>query len=170
MKMPVLELRPTQFSVGMEEVRLKVEKIKSLGRKDLEELIEARPVPVVQSRDGSFYIVDRHHFARAAWEAGLDKVKVATRADFTHLAEKEFWEAMEKARFSHLYDQFGLGPHPPSALPENVRGLGRAQGRRLREERPALLRLHLGRPLAQARDDRPRQGRLQGRRRRGPQG
>jgi hypothetical protein len=123
MKIAVLKLRPTQFSVGMEEVRQKAAKLRKLSRKGLDDLLESRPVPIVKSRAGDCFIVDRHHFTRAAWEAGVEKVFVETRADLTHLSETEFWQAMAKCRFAHLYDQLGRGPLPPSALPDNVRGL-----------------------------------------------
>ena len=119
----VLDLRPTQFAVGMREVSRKAEKFKKLDKKELEKLLESRPVPIVQSREGTSFIVDRHHFTRAAWEAGIEKVCVEVKADFSHLGENEFWEAMQKCRFVHLYDQFGAGPHPNSALPDNIRGL-----------------------------------------------
>lgn len=123
MKLAALELRPTQFSVGMEEVRLKAEKFRKLGKKELEELLEARAVPIVRDREGASFIVDHHHFTRAAWEAGVEKVCVEVAADFSRLDEKDFWAAMAEHGFVHLYDQFGEGPHPPSALPDNVRGL-----------------------------------------------
>ena len=35
----------------------------------------------------------------------------------------EFWEVMHKSKWSHLFDQFGNGPHQPHYLPESIRGL-----------------------------------------------
>ncbi len=123
MKKPVLELRPTQFALGLREVQRKVAKIKAMSRDERHEYLHSRPVPVVIHDHKHWYIVDHHHHTRACWESGLDEVPVVVKADLSHLPRGEFWEAMHKARWTHLYDQFGKGPHPPHLLPDDVRGM-----------------------------------------------
>ena len=123
MKIELLDLRPTQFTVGLEEVRLRAAKLKKLGGEELDQAIKQRPVPVALSRGGVSHIVDRHHFARACWEAGVKKLHTELRADLSHLDEQEFWKSMAASRFAHLYDKNGKGPLDPAKLPKDVRGL-----------------------------------------------
>lgn len=123
MKYKVLELRPTQIAVGMKAVESRVQKIRGLKSQEIEDYLKERLAPIVLGPKGLAYIVDRHHHIRACWEAGIDHIHVELKADFSHLDFPELWKAMRSARWLHLYDQFGGGPHDPTHLPENVRGL-----------------------------------------------
>jgi hypothetical protein len=123
MKQPILLLKPTQFALGLREVARKVEKLKGMSHGERHEYIHARPVPVVLSAKKHWHLVDHHHHARACWEVGIEELPVEVKADLTHLAHDEFWNAMHEARWVHLLDQFGLGPHKPHLLPEDIRGL-----------------------------------------------
>lgn len=116
-------MRPTQFAVGMFEVERKTKKLSALKGKELEEFLDAHPVPIVLCRDGEAHVIDHHHLVRACWELGIDEVKVHVEADLSGLSVKDFWEEMTKRKWTHLYDQFGSGPHPHLNLPMNVRGL-----------------------------------------------
>ena len=122
MKAKPLELRPTQFAVGMREVAWKTDKLKGLKDKELREFLHERPVPVVEWGK-ALYILDHHHLVCACWEAGVDEVPLERKADFSHLGAAKFWEEMRRLGWSHLYDQFGKGPHEPRLLPADVRGL-----------------------------------------------
>jgi hypothetical protein len=123
MKRPILDLKPTQFALGLREVARKVAKIKALSHDQRHEYLHARPVPVVVSAKKHWHIIDHHHHARACWEAGIEELPVEVKADLSHLPAAEFWKAMHDARWVHLLDQFGLGPHEPRLLPEDVRGM-----------------------------------------------
>jgi hypothetical protein len=131
MKKRLDELRPTQFAVGMFEVERKIKKIQELKAKEVQEYLDSHPVPVVISRDGEYHLIDHHHLVRACWEAGLPKVSIEVKEDFSHMTEKEFWKEMNRLDWTHLYDQFGNGPHDASLLPMNVRGLADDQFRSL---------------------------------------
>lgn len=123
MKCKVLELRPTQIAVGMKEVESRVQKIRNLKSRELEDYLKDRLVPVVLGPRKLVYIVDRHHHVRACWEAGVGHVHAEMKADLSKHDSAGFWKAMGLAKWLHLYDQFGGGPHDPIQLPENVRGL-----------------------------------------------
>ncbi|HXT02081.1 MAG TPA: ParB/Srx family N-terminal domain-containing protein [Elusimicrobiota bacterium] len=123
MKQPLLLLKPTQFALGLREVARKVAHLKELDHDKRREFIHERPVPVVLSAKKRWHIVDHHHHARACWELGIDELHVEVKADLSHLPEPEFWSAMRESRWVHLHDQFGLGPHAPALLPEDIRGL-----------------------------------------------
>jgi len=123
MKLPVLQFKPTQFALGLREVSRKAAKLKAMGRDERHEYLHARPVPVVLSSKKHYYLVDHHHHARACWEVGVEELPLEVKADLSHLAHDEFWKAMHEARWVHLHDQFGHGPHEPRLLPEDIRGL-----------------------------------------------
>jgi hypothetical protein len=131
MKKHLDELRPTQFAVGMFEVERKIKKIQSLKDKEIQDFLDAHPVPVAISREGECHLIDHHHLVRACWEAGITKVTVEVKEDFSHMNDREFWKEMDRLKWTHLYDQFGNGPHDASLLPMTVRGLADDQFRSL---------------------------------------
>ena len=116
----LLDLRPTQFAVGMSAVLSKQKKIEKMPRKDLRRYIRERTVPVVTGMDGDYFMIDRHHLTRALWQAGEKKVFVDVLKDWSHLPSKPFWEKMKRQGWVYLYDQFGRGPHNVQCLPRNV--------------------------------------------------
>lgn len=123
MKERVLHLRPTQIAVGMKEVHERVKKLRGMKAHELEAYLKKWPAPVVLGPNGRVYLVDRHHHARACWEAGIGLIRVESLADFSKLSFTEFFGKLEAKGWLHLYDQFGCGPHDPEHLPENVRCL-----------------------------------------------
>ena len=119
----VLDLRPTQFCLGLREVEWRVAKLKSLRPKDQEDYLKDHRVPVVIGPGGALYMIDHHHVVRAAWEVGLKDVPIEVKADLSHLAPADFWKEMAKNGWVYPYDQFGGGPHDPALLPDTVGGL-----------------------------------------------
>ena len=98
MKAHVLELRPTQFALGMAEVEVKTAKLKKMKFDELSDYLENHRVPVVRSPEGDSYLIDHHHLVRACWEAGVEHVKVELKSDLSHLGQKEFWKEMVQKR------------------------------------------------------------------------
>jgi hypothetical protein len=123
MKKHVLELRPTQFAVGMKEVERKVKKLKAMSAKELEEYLDSHKVPIVVCPDQQAHVIDHHHLVRACWEAGIEKVMTVVHENLEHVKGSEFWKTMTHKNWSHLFDQFGQGPHPANRLPLDVRGM-----------------------------------------------
>jgi len=123
MKCSVLDLHPTQFSVGMREVAKKIARLRALDSDKRHEFLHEHPVPVVLAAEKRFFIIDHHHLVRSCWELGVLQVPVDQKADLSHLNNSEFWTVLSQSHWSHLYDQFGGGPHEPRLLPEDVRGL-----------------------------------------------
>ena len=107
----------------MLEVQRKTRKLKSFGEKDLKEYLEARPVPVVICPNGEAYIIDHHHLVRACWEAGVSKMLTELKANLSHFKKEQFWTEMQKLGWTHLFDQFGNGPHLPDLLPYTIQGV-----------------------------------------------
>lgn len=123
-KLPILELRPTQFAVGVREVFHKAEKLAAMKPKDLDAYLQSMAVPVILAPRNRHYLIDHHHLARAAWEVGVKEIYVEAKGDFSTFEFDALWRVMKDANWVYLVDQFGKGPHDPIDLPETIRGLG----------------------------------------------
>ena len=119
----VLNLRPTQFALGLREVEARVKKFKKMTSKQRKRYLADRPVQVVVGPRKIHYIIDRHHLVRACWEANIKKVPVEIRSNLSDLDPKNFWKIMNISRWMHLCDQFGCNGYKPHQLPLDVRGL-----------------------------------------------
>ncbi len=138
MKRKVLDLRPTQLTVGMKEVDFRLKRLKGMKSHELEKYLSERPIPVVLAPNDRTYLIDHHHLARACWEAGLDEIHVEVKADFSRQSFSELWEHMRKNHWIFPYDQWGNGPHDPVQLPHSVKCMAddpyRSLAWRVREE------------------------------------
>ena len=103
----ILDLRPTQITLGMVEVELKRKHWKALDRKKLTEFLSHHMVPVVLGPDQQPYLIDHHHLARALYEEGIPSVFVTIVADFGKLDADEFWNMMDFHGWTHPYDGKG---------------------------------------------------------------
>jgi len=121
----LLDLRPTQFAIGMNEVERKARRLGGLSSKKLARYVEENPVKVVRAPDGDLYVIDRHHTLMAYWLVGVKRapVTVETRLGSHRMSPRKFWRLMSRHHLTHLYDQFGEGPHDPLYLPADIRGL-----------------------------------------------
>lgn len=125
-KIALLKLRPTQMALGMEEVFEKRREYRCLSHKELKKQIKENPIDIVIAPNGWPFIVDGHHRAFALWLLGVKKVHTHVLKDFSrqNMSYDRFWHEMNKHRWTHLYDQFGEGPHDPLYLPPDIRGVG----------------------------------------------
>lgn len=119
---PLRQLLPTQLTVGMIEVRDKAKSLAALKTRDQAAFLEAHPMPVVIGPGGRHYLTDHHHLARAALEVGLDAAFFTVEGDLSKLAQVEFWVEMERNRWVHPLDQYGVRHHY-AAIPADVRKL-----------------------------------------------
>ncbi|HGM7335564.1 TPA: ParB-like protein [Stenotrophomonas maltophilia] len=113
----ILELRPTQMSVGLLEVQRKRAQWKTLPKQDEERYLGRHMVPVVVGPSGRLYLIDHHHLALALHEEGIEHVLTAVQADLSHLPRKLFWTVMERYCWAHPFDAEGVR-QPPSAMPK----------------------------------------------------
>jgi hypothetical protein len=121
MKAIILNLKPTQYAVGMDEVEHRIKEMRKMTPKALHEYLHVRKAPVVRGPD-SLYMVDRHHLARALWEMGHKHIPIEVMADLRK--SKNFWTEMIYHNWAYLADQFGRWHPIPHDLPKNVRCLG----------------------------------------------
>ena len=121
----VLDLKPTQFAVGMLEIDEKIKVVQEYSKKKKKQFIKETPVPVILAPDKNLYVVDHHHFLSVCYQTGIKKVEVKIVKDLSHskMNFSQFWKWMEKTRNAYPYCQFGEGPRKPFYLPRDIRGL-----------------------------------------------
>src|SRR6201992_2403165 len=80
---PILDLRPTQMTVGMREVKEKRQRFREQDEKKQSESIGKHMIPVVLGPDKRYYVVDHHHLARSLHEEGVKDILVTVIGDLT---------------------------------------------------------------------------------------
>lgn len=116
---PLEDLRPTQLTVGMLEVHEKKKHLAALAPKDLEDFLQAHPMPTVIGPHGALYITDHHHLARAALEVRVATGYLTIEDDLSELGMKAFWEHMDEQLWVHPLDQNGIR-HQYESLPRHL--------------------------------------------------
>ncbi|WP_368623412.1 ParB-like protein [Paraburkholderia sp. BR13444] len=103
----IYQLRPTQMTHGMREVRSKAEQYASLARHELEMAIAEKPIPVVLGPGGAAFAIDHHHVATALRRIDIASVPVVLVKDLSSLSQPDFWLTMENNRWTYPYDPQG---------------------------------------------------------------
>jgi hypothetical protein len=119
---PILSLRPTQMTLGMNEVKLKRDEWKKKTSDDLAKFLSAHMVPVIMGLKGEPYLIDHHHLARALYEEGVRSVYVVVVANLSRLPRDHFWNMMDFHGWTHPYDAEGRR-RAYSDLPKTVRSM-----------------------------------------------
>ncbi len=119
---PILSLRPSQISVGMQEVRRKRDQWRKKTSTDLATFLKAHMVPTILGPRGEHYIIDHHHLALALHEESVDSVFGTVIADLSCPPTDPFWNMMDFHGWSHPYDAKGRR-RPFSDLPKTVAGM-----------------------------------------------
>jgi hypothetical protein len=122
------DLHPTQASVGMEEVRIKAEKLKDEIQQRSEHdffkylLKKNKEEPVIIGPGGIFYITDHHHLARALYDVGQLKTYCTIVDNLSDAKPDDFWKQLEDNNEVYLKDQGGnsITPHD---LPASLKDL-----------------------------------------------
>ena len=70
------KLRPTQMTVGYDEVALKRKKLSALTIEGKRRFVSEHPLPAVLGPGERHYITDGHHLGRALLEEGFGMVRV----------------------------------------------------------------------------------------------
>jgi hypothetical protein len=120
-KFAILELKPAQIAIGLQEVQHRMKDYVEMSRDQFHAYTEAHPVPVVKSNHG-YYIIDHHHLCRAYHELGHKNIFIYQQADFSAFDTEKFWQMMESASWVLPQDQFGTR-HPYHQLPFDIRGM-----------------------------------------------
>jgi hypothetical protein len=122
------ELHPTQASVGMMEVRIRMQKLKKeIERRSEQDFLSHmrkhnRVEPIVVGPGGAFYITDRHHLARALYDLGETTTYCKVLENLSGLQLDAFWKHMEDSNGVYLKDHQG-NVITPRDLPTSLREL-----------------------------------------------
>lgn len=115
----LLDLRPTQITVGGAEVAAKRAQWKLLKHKERAQTLQAHWFPAVRGPGGAFFIVDHHHLGRALYEESVRRVWVMQLDDLCETQGEQFWRLMEFHRWAHPFDEKGKR-RGFSAIPADV--------------------------------------------------
>jgi hypothetical protein len=116
------DLRPTQITVGMREVKAKRQAWRMKAANKGAEFLGQHMIPVVRGPKGRYYIIDHHHLALALHEEGQKDVFVTVVADLGRLEPAAFWFVLDNRNWMHPFDDEGLR-RGYADIPKSVRGL-----------------------------------------------
>jgi len=116
---PILELRPTQITVGFREVQEKRRVWAERTAREGSEFLGKHMIPVLKGPKGRPYVIDHHHLARALQEEGVEHIAINVVADLSHLSKDEFWVLCDNKGWCHPYDAAGVR-RGMDAIPKGV--------------------------------------------------
>ncbi|AZO54571.1 MULTISPECIES: ParB-like protein [unclassified Mesorhizobium] len=116
---PVEELRPTQITVGMREVDLKRQLIRSQSAAKTGAFLGKHMIPVVLGPKNRNYVTDHHHLARALIEEGVKDVLVTVISDLSALDKDAFLLMLDNRGWMHPFDENGQR-QAYAALPKTI--------------------------------------------------
>jgi hypothetical protein len=104
----ILELRPTQITVGMREVMAKRKHWRQEGKKNkTAEFLGKHMIPVILGPKNYHYIIDHHHLALALHAEGVKEVLVTVVANLSKLETDSFWFVLDNHNWMHAFDDQG---------------------------------------------------------------
>ena len=104
---PVVDLRPTQMTVGFREVEIKRRQWREADEEARAKLLRRHVVPAVIGPKTQYFIVDHHHFTRALLEEKAPLVAIYVIDDLQNLAKDEFFTFLDNSDWCHAYDADG---------------------------------------------------------------
>ncbi|HXW19625.1 MAG TPA: ParB-like protein [Roseiarcus sp.] len=119
---PILDLRPTQMTVGMREVTEKRKTWRAHDPKTRAKFLRAHMIPVILGPGSKPFVIDHHHLARALHDEGEKAVFITVVKDLHKLDDNAFWTVLDFEALTHPYDARGKR-RDFADLPKSVRGL-----------------------------------------------
>lgn len=101
------ELRPTQITVGMREVREKRKRWQESQSRKGAEFLGKHMIPVILGPKDRHYVIDHHHLGRALIDDGVDHILVTVVADLRKLEKDAFWIFLDNRGWMHPFDDTG---------------------------------------------------------------
>ncbi|MGN6526490.1 MAG: ParB-like protein [Burkholderiaceae bacterium] len=101
-------LRPTQITVGFEEVEDKRKDWARLRHDERQAKMREELFPVVRGPGDRLYVLDHHHAALAMVLEGGGTVHAGLVKDLSHLGQQAFWIHLDHFSWVHAYDAKGV--------------------------------------------------------------
>ncbi len=120
-KVPVAQLQPTQWCVGLAEVSSRQLDFREESPKQRQKYLKRKPVPLVRNRSGSLWMIDRHHRLRALLE--LDREATTYGYVIENCSAEDDSESLRllaERGWLYLYNGRGHGPLSPQGLPKSL--------------------------------------------------
>jgi len=118
----IADLRPTQITVGMREVRAKQKGWREKKGKKGGEFLGKHMIPVILGPGDRHYVIDHHHLARALHEEGVKNVLVTVVANLSMVDRDTFWTVLDNRSWMHPFDDKGRR-RDYKDIPKSVRDL-----------------------------------------------
>lgn len=119
----ILDLRPTQITVGMREVEAKRKHWRSQDDEaKAAAFLGQHMIPVILGPKKRHYVIDHHHLSRALHEEGVKQILVTVVADYSHLETDCFWFVLDNRNLMHPFDADGRR-RPYDDIPRSVADL-----------------------------------------------
>jgi hypothetical protein len=103
----VLDLRPTQITVGMREVQAKRKRWRETAGKKAGKFLGKHMIPVVLGPKHRHFVIDHHHLARALHDEGVKDVVVTVISNLSGLDREAFWTVLDNRSWMHPFDDEG---------------------------------------------------------------
>jgi hypothetical protein len=119
---PIVDLRPTQITLGMREVLEKRKRWRETANKTKKkggEFLGRHMIPVILGPKLRHYVIDHHHLARALHDEGVKDLAVTVVANLAALDADEFWTVMDNRNWMHPFDDEGRR-RPYTDIPKSV--------------------------------------------------
>ena len=118
----LMDLRPTQMTVGMHEVTRKRKSWAAHAQADGDLFLGEHMIPVVIGPKHRPWLIDHHHLALALHQEGVEHVLVSVVARLSHLDKNQFLTFMDNRNWLHTFDADGER-REYDALPRRLTGL-----------------------------------------------
>lgn len=103
----IVDLRPTQITVGMREVETKRESWKQHAEGRKADFLGEHLIPVVWGPKGRYYVIDHHHLSLALHREGVKNIAITVVADLRRLEPDAFWINLDNRGWMHPFDATG---------------------------------------------------------------
>ena len=118
----IMELRPTQITVGMREVEAKREGWRTHPDRKKADFLGKHTIPVVWGPKEQYYVIDHHHLSLALHQEGVKEIATTVVADLRRLTRHSFWIYLDNRGWMHPFDAEGRR-RGYSDIPKKVSGL-----------------------------------------------
>src|SRR5262245_51381166 len=103
----ITDLRPTQITVGMREVKDKRVQLRKRKSQKIGKFLGDHMIPVILGPRDLHYVIDHHHLSLALHAEGIKHVLVTVVADLSALDDESFWVVLDHRGWVHPYDEHG---------------------------------------------------------------
>jgi hypothetical protein len=118
----IVDLRPTQITVGMREVLVKRKRWRETAKRKGGKFLGKHIIPVILGPKRRHYVIDHHHLARALHDEGVKDLAVMVVVDLSALDGDSFWIVMDNRTWVHPFDADGRR-RAYGDIPKSISGL-----------------------------------------------